>query len=167
MPSATIAGLVVHRNWRDDPALLAAVRRCFTWPPGEDRATGCLYAPADGTGWPPPLAAIGPDLLGALEETVGTRFPICAFQAYRAGAGCGWHADAPFAAQAILSLGVTRTFGWRRNDGSDEEQALVSHGDLVVMPDGFQRDWQHRVPEDGTEGERIALVFRVPAAKES
>lgn len=163
MPASTAAGLLVRRAWRDDPALLPAVRQCFTWPPGDDRATGCLYAPADGQDWPAPLAALGPGLLAALEKETGVRSTIAAFQAYLDGAGCGWHADTPFGAQAIVSLGVTRAFGWRRSDGSGEEQALVSHGDLVVMPAGFQVDWQHRVPEDGTEGERIALVFRVPA----
>lgn len=141
-----------------------AVRQCFTYrPPGDRRSTGCLYAPADDITWPVPLATCGPALLAALETLTGTRFTICAFQAYRDGAGCGWHADTPFGAQAILSLGVTRRFGWRRDDGSGEKEALVSHGDLVVMPGGFQRGWQHRVPEDGTEGERVALVFRVPA----
>ena len=161
---ARVRGLV-RRSWLDREqadGLLPAVRQCFAYGPGEDRATGCLYAPADGTDWPGPLAAAGPDLLAALEETAGVRFTICAFQAYRDGAGCGWHADTPFGAQAILSLGVTRCFGWRRSDG-EEEQALVSHGDLVVMPDGFQQEWEHCVPADDTTGERVALVFRSPA----
>lgn len=142
--------------------LAGAVRGCFAYAPGEDRATGCLYAPADGVPWPGPLASAGPELLGALAATAGTRFTICAFQAYRNGAGCGWHADTPFGAQAILSLGVPRTFGIRGADGTNVA-FTVSDGDLMTMPDGFQRDHEHRVVPDGSTGERLALVFRVPA----
>lgn len=155
--------LELHQRWRNGAELLAAVRECFAYsPPGDTRATGCLYAPADGIGWPAPLAGYGPGLLGALEALTGVRFTIVAFQAYRDGAGCGWHADTPFGAQAILSLGVTREFGVRRPGGEPRWMA-VGHGDLVVMPDGFQRAWEHCVREDDTTGERVALVFRVPA----
>ena len=155
--------LQVCRSWRDDPGLLPAARQCFAYsPPGDRRATGCLYAPADGIAWPAALAARGPALLDALEEATGVRFPICAFQAYRDSAGCGWHADTPFGAQAILSLGRTRRFGTRR-PGGEPEWTVVHHGDLVVMPAGFQQAWEHCVPEDDTAGERVALVFRTPA----
>lgn len=161
-PNSTTSELSVVRAWRKDDGLLAALRQCFLYVPGDDRATGILYAPADGKDWPLPLAGRGPLLLGALAETTREQFTICAFQAYRNGSGCGWHADTPFGAQAILSLGVTRTFGVRRADGTGEHTMPVSDGDLVFMPEGFQAEWQHSVLPENSTGERCSLVFRTP-----
>ena len=90
------------------------------------------------------------------------RFTIVACQGYLNGTGCGWHADTPFGVQAILSLGVTRTFAYRRNDGSGETRLSLSDGDLVFMPSGWQDHWQHCVPEEDVTGERCSLVFRTP-----
>lgn len=153
------AGLRCLRGWRDGGPLLAAVRECFAYGDGEDRATGCLYAPGDGQGWPGPLAAHGPALLDDLAAEVDAGFTICAFQAYRNGAGCGWHADTPFGAQAILSLGVTRGFGVRRLGGLPQWMKVAA-GDLVFMPAGFQAGWEHCVPVENVPGERCSLVFR-------
>jgi alkylated DNA repair dioxygenase AlkB len=153
-----VADLEVHRNWWDDPGLLPAVRGLFDYGPGDDRATGYLYAD-DGPGWPPPLAELGPSLVNALDQLVGVRFTVAAFQAYRDGSGCDWHADEPFDAQAVLSLGATRTFGVRR-PGSEPRWLSLEHGDLVFMPPGFQREWQHCVPVEDVAGERCSLVFR-------
>jgi alkylated DNA repair dioxygenase AlkB len=164
MPGSRLSSdLQVYRGWRHRELLLAAVRECFAYGDGEDRATGCLYAEADQVAWPRPLAVYGPALLDDLESLLAVRFPIVVFQAYRGGAGCGWHADTPFAAQAILSLGVTRTFGVRR-PGRDPWLMPVSGGDLVFMPDGFQREWEHCVPEEDVPGERCSLVFRTAEA---
>jgi alkylated DNA repair dioxygenase AlkB len=100
------------------------------------------------------------DLVAALEATTGVRFTVFAFQAYRDGtAGCDWHRDASFGAQAIVSLGATRTFGVRCGDEYSYHQ--LDAGDLVYMPDGFQDDCEHAViPEPDITGERVSLVFR-------
>lgn len=119
----------------------------FRW--DGDRATGYLDV------------ADYADLVDALELEVGVRFSIVAFQAYRDGAGCGWHADSPFDVQAVLSLGVTRTFGVRPL-GGEPTFVRVAHGDLVVMPSGFQAGWEHCVPLEAVPGERLSLVFRTP-----
>jgi len=154
-------GLAVYRGWRNDPSLYAALRGSFTWPPGDDRANGYLYA-AGSQDWPAGLRAAGPDLLAALDGLTGVRFTIALYQGYRNGSGCPWHADDPFDVQAILSLGVTRTFGIRPA-GGEPEWMPVSQGDLVFMPSGWQSQWQHCVPaEDDVRGERCALVFRTP-----
>lgn len=155
-----MADLQVFPGWRADDGLLAALRETFTYGPGDDRATGYLYAD-DGPGWSTPLALHGPSLLAALDELVGVRFPVVAFQAYRGGTGCDWHTDAAFDTQAVLSLGVTRTFGVRR-PGADVHWLPVGHGDLVFMPPGFQCEWQHCVPAEDVAGERCSLVFRTP-----
>lgn len=153
--------LAVHRGWATGPGLLAAVRGLFAYGPGDDRATGYLYTAGE-QDWPAALTAAGPDLLDALADLLGVRFTISAFQAYRDGSGCDWHTDGPFDAQAVLSLGVTRTFGIRR-PGEAPIWTSVAHGDLVSMPSGFQAEWQHCVPVEDAPGERLSLVFRTAA----
>lgn len=157
----TRAALHVHRGWRDDLGLLDAVRGLFTYGPGEDRATGYLYVEGEQP-WPATFAHAGPVLLDDLADLLGVRFTVVAFQAYRDGAGCDWHTDDAFDAQAVLSLGVTRSFGVRRT-GGEPEWTRVQQGDLVYMPSGFQRDWQHCVPVEEAPGERCSLVFRTVA----
>ena len=144
-------------------AVLDAVRPVVTYAAGDDRATGHLFI--DGAQpWPAGLERLGPTLLADLEETTGVRYPIVAFQGYRGGSGCDWHSDEPFGAQAVLSLGVTRTFEIRPTRTHPAVIRFdVAHGDLFVMPDGFQHEWQHRVPVEEQAGERVSLVFRTPA----
>lgn len=146
--SGTAVGdAVLYRGWWPDHAsLFADVRQCFAYADGENRATSYL------DGWP--------EIVDALEDLVGVRFTIVAFQAYRDGtAGCDWHADTPFDAQAILSLGTPRFFAIRK--GNEEHKLLVAGGDLFYMPSGFQRSWLHSLPPDPqVDGERISLVFR-------
>ncbi len=156
-----MAELGVHRGWRPDAELLYAARSVFTYGPGDNRATGYLYTAGEQP-WPEQFTDHGPRLLDSLRDLLGVDFPIVAFQAYRDGAGCGWHADSPFDAQAVLSLGVTRTFG-TRPVGGEPVWIRVHHGDLVVMPSGFQVGYEHCVPEDLAAGERISLVFRTVA----
>jgi alkylated DNA repair dioxygenase AlkB len=151
----------IFPGWRGgDEWLLPALRQVFTW--DGDRATGWLYLQdrppfAD---WPPPFAALGPQLLAVLAGDVGETFTAVCFQAYRNGSGCGWHHDRDWAAQAILSLGVTRSFAVRR---AGEEHAFpLAHGDLLYMPPGFQDEWEHAVPTEPAQGERCSLVFRSP-----
>jgi alkylated DNA repair dioxygenase AlkB len=153
--------LGVHRGWSTDPQLLDAVRAEFAYGPDDDRATGYLFTERGWPDWPSALSTAGPELLDQLVDLLDVRFTIVAFQAYRGGAGCGWHTDSPFDAQAVLSLGVTRTFGIRR-PGEDPIWTSVGHGDLVVMPSGFQSEWEHCVPVEDVPGERISLVFRTP-----
>jgi alkylated DNA repair dioxygenase AlkB len=155
-----VAELRVIHAWLDDPDLLSAVRTTFNYEPGELRATG--YLKDEYGDWTRTLTDLGPTLVGLLRDDLGVTYPIVAFQAYREGAGTEWHTDSPFDEQAVLSLGVTRTFAVRRVDGTDEQRIPVHHGDLVVMPSGFQDEWQHRVVPDETIGERISLVFRTP-----
>lgn len=151
--------LQVFRKWNTDLGLLQSVRGLFTYdPPTDDRATGVIYG--EGRSWSTAFRTLGPRLLANLKDLTGVSYEIVAFQAYRNGAGCDWHQDSPFDAQAILSLGVTRTFGVRKLDGSALSLIPVGHGDLVVMPSGFQAEWQHCVPVEDVEGERCSLVFR-------
>lgn len=140
---------------------LPAVRSLFAYGEGEDRATGQIYAQGEQP-WAPALTDVGPALLDRLDETLGIRFPIAAFQAYKDGSGCDWHADTPFDAQAVLSLGVSRRFGIRPV-GGEPEWLTVHHGDLVYMPSGMQTTHEHCVPVEDVPGERVSLVFRTVA----
>lgn len=153
-----MSDLRVYRKWKADADLLIHVRREFAYGPGDNRATGYLYSVGEQL-WPGCFAQAGPALLDDLDQLLGIRFTIVAFQAYMDGAGCDWHQDGPFDAQAVLSLGVTRTFGVRPL-GGDPEWVQVGHGDLVVMPSGFQSRYQHCVPVEDVAGERCSLVFR-------
>jgi len=150
--------LQVLPGWLEEPwSVWGLVRHVFVF--HGDRATGSLLG--DGHEWGP-LDDIGPALLAGLEADFGIHFTHVAFQAYRNGAGCDWHSDTPFDAQAVVSLGETRTFGVRPI-GGDPEWMTVSRGDLVYMPPGFQDTHEHCVPvEPDRPGVRIALVFRTP-----
>jgi alkylated DNA repair dioxygenase AlkB len=151
-----VDGLRVFRSWGAPPPLYRAMQAHFTYQPGEHRATGWLFGDQP---WPEALAESGPALIADLHELLGVRFEYAAFQAYLNGSGCDWHDDASFGAQAILSLGVTRTFGVRVK-GHDPEWMQVGHGDLVYMPTDFSAEHEHCVPVEDIPGERISLVFR-------
>lgn len=152
-------GLRVFRRWKDDDELLSLVRESFAYGPGDNRAT--LYALADGA-WVPPLSDVGPVLLVELFDLLGVRFTVVAIQAYRDGSAMtGWHADTAFDAQAILSLGATRTFGLTDHARTKFKFMRLRSGDLIYMPPGFQDDWLHSIPaEQHGTGERCSLVFR-------
>jgi len=156
-----VVDLGLHHGWDRGPELLDAARSVFSYGPGENRATGYLYCAGE-QAWPAPFAKLGPNLLGQLWGALDIDFNIVAFQAYRDGAGCGWHTDSPFDVQAILSLGVRRTFGIRQ-PGAEPVWMSVAHGTLVTMPSGFQAEWEHCIPEEDAPGERISLVFRTVA----
>jgi alkylated DNA repair dioxygenase AlkB len=158
--TGSMSELQILRGWNRDPGLLDAIRGLFAYdPPTDNRATGYIYSLADKVAWPDTWADRGPRILVDLKNSTGVRFTIMAFQAYRNGTGCDWHADTAFDAHAVLSLGVTRTFGIRPN-GGEPEWFKLNHGDLAFMPSGFQDSWQHCVPEEYAPGERCSLVFR-------
>ena len=156
----------LFRGWRTDSAvILAALRTQYSYTEREpDRATGWLWSARrigmlPVTSWPEPLAELGDQLIASLEESTGVRFEAACFQAYLNGTGCGWHYDRDWDEQAILSLGITRKFGLRR-DGGEEEFIDLADGDMLFMPSGFQYDWEHCVPVEDVKGERCSIVFR-------
>lgn len=153
----------------DAGGILAALRTLYAYTEREpDRATGWLHAarqigqlpPAP---WPGPLEEAGPALLDALDADTGIRFEAACFQAYLHGSGCGWHYDRDWPVQAILSLGVTRSFGLRRISDGIELTLQLAHGDLLVMPAPMQDEWEHCVPVEDVAGERCSIVFRQAA----
>lgn len=86
---------------------------------------------------------------------------------YRDGSdSIGWHADdepelGPDPIVASLSLGASRDFHIREVDVSNTGQKVsLGHGDLFIMPAGFQTTHQHAIPKRAKAGERISLTFR-------
>ncbi len=155
----------LFRNWRaDGPAILDALRTQYAYTEREsDRATGWLWsarqiAQLSPTPWPAELQDLGNQLIAQLEEDTGTRFEAACFQAYLDGTGCGWHYDRDWDEQAVLSLGITRKFGLRNDDG--EQFLELADGDMIFMPSGFQYGWEHCVPQEDVKGERCSIVFR-------
>lgn len=76
-----------------------------------------------------------------------------------------WHADdeswiGPVVAS--VSLGATRRFWLRRkNDHKVVVKGSLSHGDLLLMQEGCQDEWEHRVPKERKPTKpRLNLTFR-------
>lgn len=86
---------------------------------------------------------------------------------YRSGSdSVYWHADdePEMDSQhpiASVSLGACRKFLVRANDTRETQTFLLSSGSLIIMPAGFQQNYQHSVPKMKTAArERINLTFR-------
>lgn len=122
-----------------------------------------------GLTWP---ACRMPDLLVKLtvkvRELTGGRFNSILCNLYRDGNdGVGWHSDdeplfGPEPDVGSLSYGAARTFKVRRKDDHKVTQTFqLEDGDLLYMPTGFQREWQHTLTTTKKPvGPRINLTFR-------
>ena len=81
--------------------------------------------------------------------------------------GTGWHADRPANQQdeaviPVLSLGGTRRFLIRPEDGGPSTTIVTHGGDLVVMGGRCQQDYQHCVPKQKQQaGARLSLNFSI------
>lgn len=105
------------------------------------------------------------ELKQRIEAASGERFNSMLGNLYRGAAdSMGWHSDderelAP--AIASLSLGAARTFQLRRKRPPQDVVSMrLTGGSLLLMAGESQREWQHRVPKEPAEGERINLTFR-------
>lgn len=90
----------------------------------------------------------------------------CFLNRYSDHHGLDWHADdepnmshgSPI---VTVSLGSKRTFSVKPKRATTNVHSFdLSHGDLLVMPPGFQKRWLHRV-EVGTPFDlRVSLTYR-------
>ena len=154
---------VEHVDDRLLDGLLEAMLPSIDW--DEDgRASSWLFqSPSQGGGawedFPPRLKRWAPTLL----TLAGGGWEIIVYQAYRTGtAVVDWHSDESLCReQAMLTLGATRTFGLRNKITGDVVPFPVGHGDLVIMPAGFDLEWEHAVLVDrAVIDPRITLVLR-------
>lgn len=102
----------------------------------------------------------------ALSRHYGVRYDSVWMNLYRdEHDSTAWHADRPVnraqgAIVPVLSMGATRRFLIRRQDGGPSTRFTVEAGDLIVMGGRCQRDWVHCVPkETQPRGPRISVNF--------
>ena len=78
----------------------------------------------------------------------------------------GYHADGEKmlkknGAIASLSLGVTRKFSFKHKESKQRIDVLLENGSLLVMKEGTQTNWLHRLPPTTkVSTPRINLTFR-------
>lgn len=63
---------------------------------------------------------------------------------------------------AIVTLGATRAFLFRRRSGGRSIDVRPGSGDLIVMRGRCHRDWEHGVPKAASAGPRISVSTRSP-----
>lgn len=106
------------------------------------------------------------------------QYNVCFLNRYEdAGQHLGWHADDSPGMNhehpiAVVSFGQAREIWWRRSDHKGEipadQRQLLEHGSLFVMPAGFQREHQHKIPKgDRKMQPRASLTFRHYIPEES
>lgn len=113
--------------------------------------------------WIAPLRAIKQKV----EDRCGEQFNSVLVTLYRDGKDyVGWHADdekelGEQPVIASLSLGACREFHYRRKQTGQGHVIKLNDGELLVMPAGFQQDWEHCVPQQsGISMPRLNLTFR-------
>ena len=111
-----------------------------------------------------------PELLGIrskIESKTGYQFNIVLCNRYRDSKdSVGWHNDnepsmgiSP--AIASLTLGSTRKFQLKSNDGGKPINFWLKHGSLLIMQPRCQENWVHQLPKTSKlVTERINLTFR-------
>lgn len=78
----------------------------------------------------------------------------------------GWHADdSPEMSHdepvLSLSLGAARLISTRHLETRQIERFTLGHGSLFIMPPGFQKTHEHKIPKgDRPMGPRISLTYR-------
>lgn len=162
---AHLAALVAELPWEDHvfrifgPAV--PMPRRIAWFGHVPYAYSGVVHPA--APFPPRVAAIR-DRVALL---TGVHFDTVLANLYRdRGDSMGWHADDDYApgvtsAIASVSLGAPRRFDLRARDGSARVSVVLPHGSLLIMGEGTQGAWQHRVPKQTRPvGVRVNLTFR-------
>ncbi|WP_036164314.1 alpha-ketoglutarate-dependent dioxygenase AlkB family protein [Noviluteimonas dokdonensis] len=122
--------------------------------------SGTLFEPHP---WPAALARVRERLEGELHGG----FNSVLANLYRDGGDrLGFHRDSepelgPEPLIASVSLGATRRFRFRARAGDGTLGLDLTHGSLLVMSGGTQRNWLHAVPPTARAvGPRINLTFR-------
>jgi alkylated DNA repair dioxygenase AlkB len=106
------------------------------------------------------------ELGAALSEFCGVRYDGIWMNWYRDHRdSTSWHADRPANVPAtatvpVVSLGATRRFLIRPNDGGRSTTFTPAGGDALIMRGRCQRDWVHSVPkQQAPAGPRMSLNF--------
>ncbi|MFI5267602.1 MAG: alpha-ketoglutarate-dependent dioxygenase AlkB family protein [Chloroflexota bacterium] len=163
--TAYFAALRSTIAWRQDAMRIAGksinLPRLTAWygdPGTEHTYSGILNVPEP---WTPELA----EIKARAEAAAGAPFNAVLLNLYRTGSdSMGWHSDDEHDMSPIIasvSLGAARTFQLRRKEPPGDTVSMrLTSGSLLVMTGSTQRHWQHRVPKEPAEDERINLTFR-------
>jgi len=119
---------------------------------------------ADGQPEPHEILA---DVRCALTDRYDRHFDSIGFNLYRNHRdSVAWHADrhrrrVTDPVVAILSVGQSRPFQMRQNEGGASLTWGLGGGDLFVMGGACQHEWQHCVPKRARQcGPRLSITFR-------
>lgn len=113
--------------------------------------------------WPTMLLA----LRNKIQGFTGCKFPLVIGNRYLDGSQhIGWHDDGrpelgANPAIASVSLGASRVFQIRKKPKGEIVSIKLNHGDLLVMPPGFQEQYLHRIQKTSMGADlRINWTFR-------
>jgi alkylated DNA repair dioxygenase AlkB len=114
--------------------------------------------------WTPPLV----EIKTAIEAALGVPFNSVLLNLYRDNKDAvSWHSDDEHGLGhnptiASVSFGAARLFQLKhKTDRTLRREVELTHGSLLVMADGTQTHWLHRIPRTTRElGPRINLTFR-------
>lgn len=101
------------------------------------------------------------------EEVAGVAYNSCFVNAYETERDCiAWHADdESWIGEPIVSitLGSARRFAIRRKDDHKVVETIeFGHGDVLLMREGMQAEYEHCVRrESKPRGLRVNLTFRI------
>ena len=101
-----------------------------------------------------------------VEHLTQHKFNSCLVNIYENGTEyADWHDDnEPWLGSnpviASLSFGASRTFEFKEKSSDIIRQITLCNNDLLLMEKYFQDIYQHRLPKDNTNEQRINLTFR-------
>ena len=105
---------------------------------------------------------------GALTAIDAERFAEVLITEYPAGAGIGWHRDAPMFGPAVvgLSLGSACRFRFRRDHAGRFESAtfVLDPRSAYILSGAARTLWQHSIL--ATQGVRYSITFRTIRGKQ-
>jgi alkylated DNA repair dioxygenase AlkB len=103
--------------------------------------------------------------VGAFAERPAEAFEQVLINAYRPGAGVGWHRDKPTFGEVVgVSLGAPTAFRFRRKAGEGwaRRTLTVEPRSAYLMSGPARWEWEHSVPP--VEAQRWSITFRTLAA---
>jgi alkylated DNA repair dioxygenase AlkB len=163
------AALLTTTAWRQDAMKLYGkpvnLPRLAAW--YGDEGAGYRYSGIENTplSWTEALI----EVKHAIEPVCGVTFNSVLLNRYRTGQdSVSWHADdePEFGENPVIgsvSFGGTRAFQLRHKKRKGLKQEVeLTHGSLLVMRGGTQRNWVHQIPKTKrVVAERVNLTFRL------
>lgn len=154
-------------EWKPDEAIIygkhLVTKRKVAWYGNEAYSYTYSNKTKEALPWTKELLA----LKSLIEKITETRFNSCLVNLYHNGTeGMSYHSDDEKALEkngsiASLSLGADRKFLFKHKRTKVLTALILEHGSLLVMKDGTQTNWMHRLPNSTKVLKaRINLTFR-------